>query len=168
MPRSKNEWSYTFTLPIHLHGIVLSWSTGTTLPFPLHFDSLYPYKIVIQAFFYVPWCEWVAHKTCYKTFLTGMFNWSAHASVWTPVSLLDLFPYCTCPLTVLEWAFVLVGAPSSWSVHFIWGIYAVYKYIVICFLYLFRFEGMGILSTVIQTIHWTRWNVLKLLEAWIL
>jgi len=24
VPRSKNEWSYTFTLPICLHGVVLS------------------------------------------------------------------------------------------------------------------------------------------------
>jgi hypothetical protein len=27
----KNAWSYTSTLPIRLHGIVLSYSTGTTL-----------------------------------------------------------------------------------------------------------------------------------------
>jgi hypothetical protein len=32
VPRSKNEWSYTFTPPIRLHGVVLRWSTGTTLP----------------------------------------------------------------------------------------------------------------------------------------
>jgi hypothetical protein len=31
VPRSKNEWSYTSTPPIRLHGVVLSWSTGTTV-----------------------------------------------------------------------------------------------------------------------------------------
>jgi hypothetical protein len=31
----KTAWSYTFTSPIRLHGVVLSWSTGTTLPLPL-------------------------------------------------------------------------------------------------------------------------------------
>jgi hypothetical protein len=30
----KNAWSYTSTLPVRLHGVVLSWSTGTTLPLP--------------------------------------------------------------------------------------------------------------------------------------
>jgi hypothetical protein len=29
----KNAWSYTFTPRIRLHGVVLSWSTGITLPF---------------------------------------------------------------------------------------------------------------------------------------
>jgi hypothetical protein len=33
LPRSKNEWSYTSTPPIRLHGVVLRYSTGTTLPF---------------------------------------------------------------------------------------------------------------------------------------
>jgi len=28
----KNDWSYTFALPICLHSVVLSQSTGTTLP----------------------------------------------------------------------------------------------------------------------------------------
>jgi len=28
------EWNYTSTLPIRLHGVVLSYSTGTTLPLP--------------------------------------------------------------------------------------------------------------------------------------
>jgi len=32
VPRSKNAWSYTFTPPIHLHGVVLNDSTGATLP----------------------------------------------------------------------------------------------------------------------------------------
>jgi hypothetical protein len=30
----KNEWSYTSTPPVSLHGVVLSESTGTTLPLP--------------------------------------------------------------------------------------------------------------------------------------
>jgi hypothetical protein len=30
----KNAWSYASTPPIRLHGVVLSSSTGTTLPFP--------------------------------------------------------------------------------------------------------------------------------------
>jgi len=29
----KNSWSYTSTPPVHLHGVVLDWSTGTALPF---------------------------------------------------------------------------------------------------------------------------------------
>jgi hypothetical protein len=33
VPRSKNEWSYSSTPPILFHGMVLSQSTGTTLPF---------------------------------------------------------------------------------------------------------------------------------------
>jgi len=33
VPRSKNEWSYTSTPPISLHGAQLKGSTGTTLPF---------------------------------------------------------------------------------------------------------------------------------------
>jgi len=33
VPRSKNVLSYTFTPPICLHVVVLSLSTGTTLPF---------------------------------------------------------------------------------------------------------------------------------------
>jgi hypothetical protein len=33
VPRSKNGWSCTSTLPIRLHGVVLRGSTGTTLPF---------------------------------------------------------------------------------------------------------------------------------------
>jgi len=35
VPRSKNEWSYTPTPPIRLHGVVLSLSTGTALHFTL-------------------------------------------------------------------------------------------------------------------------------------
>jgi hypothetical protein len=30
-----NEWSYTSTRPVRLHGVVLSKSTGTTLPLRL-------------------------------------------------------------------------------------------------------------------------------------
>jgi hypothetical protein len=30
----KNAWSYTSTPPVHLHGLVLSYSTGITLPLP--------------------------------------------------------------------------------------------------------------------------------------
>jgi len=37
--KSKNEWSYTSTPPIHLHSIVLNWSTGTTLPLPFTQDN---------------------------------------------------------------------------------------------------------------------------------
>jgi hypothetical protein len=32
----KNVWSYTSTLPICFHGVVLNKSTGITLPLPLH------------------------------------------------------------------------------------------------------------------------------------
>jgi hypothetical protein len=32
VPRSKNEWMYTYTPTIRLHGVVLSYSTGTILP----------------------------------------------------------------------------------------------------------------------------------------
>jgi hypothetical protein len=32
----KNTWSYTATPPVRLHGMVLSWSTGTILPLPLN------------------------------------------------------------------------------------------------------------------------------------
>jgi hypothetical protein len=35
VPRSKNEWSYTSTPPIRLHGVVFSSSTGITLTFPI-------------------------------------------------------------------------------------------------------------------------------------
>jgi hypothetical protein len=35
VPKSKNVWSCTFALPIRLHSLVLSWSTGTTLPYVL-------------------------------------------------------------------------------------------------------------------------------------
>jgi hypothetical protein len=31
----KNAWSYTFAPPIHFDGVVLSYSTGTTLPLPV-------------------------------------------------------------------------------------------------------------------------------------
>jgi hypothetical protein len=34
VPRSKNEWSYTSTPPLSLHGVVLSSSTGTNLHVP--------------------------------------------------------------------------------------------------------------------------------------
>jgi hypothetical protein len=34
VPRSKNVWSYTSIPPIHLHGVVLIYSTGTNLPLP--------------------------------------------------------------------------------------------------------------------------------------
>jgi hypothetical protein len=29
----KNAWSYNYTPPLRLHGTVLNWSTGTTLPY---------------------------------------------------------------------------------------------------------------------------------------
>jgi len=32
VPRSKNEWNYTSTHPIRLHGVVLSQITGINLP----------------------------------------------------------------------------------------------------------------------------------------
>jgi hypothetical protein len=35
VPRSKNEWSYTYTPPIRLHGVVLSKSIGTLPILPL-------------------------------------------------------------------------------------------------------------------------------------
>jgi len=35
VPRPKNTWSYTSIPPIHLYGVVLKLSTGTTLPLPL-------------------------------------------------------------------------------------------------------------------------------------
>jgi hypothetical protein len=35
VPRSKNDWSYTSTLPIRLHGVLLNPNTGTNLPFSL-------------------------------------------------------------------------------------------------------------------------------------
>jgi hypothetical protein len=37
----KNMWSYTSTLPICPHGVVLSLSTGTTLPLPYILNSLF-------------------------------------------------------------------------------------------------------------------------------
>jgi hypothetical protein len=42
VPRSKNEWSYTFTPPIRLHGVVLNKSTGTNLPLPFKCNRMSP------------------------------------------------------------------------------------------------------------------------------
>jgi hypothetical protein len=33
VPKSKNEWNCTSSPTIRLHGVVLSYSTGTTLPY---------------------------------------------------------------------------------------------------------------------------------------
>jgi hypothetical protein len=42
-----NEWSYTSTPPICLHGVVLSSSTGTTLPFYIIYQDVPKIVIVI-------------------------------------------------------------------------------------------------------------------------
>jgi hypothetical protein len=39
----KNAWSYTSTLPICLHGVVVCWSTGTNLPFTFTLSD-FPYR----------------------------------------------------------------------------------------------------------------------------
>jgi hypothetical protein len=58
----KNSWSYTSTLPIHVHGVVFSYSTGTTFTFylpkifivlALFLDSLCYYIIPYNLFRYV-------------------------------------------------------------------------------------------------------------------
>jgi hypothetical protein len=52
----KNVWSYTSTLPIRLHGVVLSYSTGTTLPFTFY---LYSYtKKSLGFFFHLSTTTW--------------------------------------------------------------------------------------------------------------
>jgi len=61
VPRSKNEWSYTSTPPIRLHGVVLRWNTGTTLALPILNE------LIVTCLFYVIWdsdrtrfslCQW--------------------------------------------------------------------------------------------------------------
>jgi hypothetical protein len=47
VPRSKNEWSYTSTPPVGLHGVMLSLNTGTTLPYGTQHKSLKPDNVVM-------------------------------------------------------------------------------------------------------------------------
>jgi hypothetical protein len=52
LPKSKNEWNYTYTPTIRLHGVMLSYSTGTTLPLPdLNFVTHYSTKLHATKFY---------------------------------------------------------------------------------------------------------------------
>jgi hypothetical protein len=54
VPRSKNDWSYTFTPPIRLHGVVLSKAQGQlylylySLPYPEPLKSLLQFTTYFQ------------------------------------------------------------------------------------------------------------------------
>jgi hypothetical protein len=56
----KNAWSYTSTPPVRLHGVVLSWSAGTTLPLPnLNFVNTF-----FSASLYLNWKQWYTKFNC--------------------------------------------------------------------------------------------------------
>jgi hypothetical protein len=80
VPRSKNEWSYTSTSPILLHGVVLSKSTGTTLPLPL-LGTLIKVKVSVIAQSVQRWATgWTSGVLGFDS-RRGIGNFSLHHRV---------------------------------------------------------------------------------------
>jgi hypothetical protein len=69
----KNGWSYTSTPPIRLHGVVLSYSTGTTLALPYSLKQFVE-TIVIE---YVKLCL-CFHMACVGMESCRLQNWRGH------------------------------------------------------------------------------------------